>query len=610
MPSSPESEERKDDNSDTTGFISPDSVAGQVALHGATQSAPTSTPQPGSGNNKPHAINVPQRAAVEQRASLFGPTVVKGCRSVEFLRKRVARMPSLDSLPENGTERGCPEIEIDGMNHGILDDQEHRSMMLVIPEVSRFVEPLSMQELRHMITMLHQRYGLVEKETPTDEISNAERLKTLVRKKGFEITGFKLNEKENKILLTLLKKELSLVPNTIPSSSHQQLATGSEKPQALVAPSTRLLQARSVPQQRSFGPRLRNAITMSNLRAKARENEVSTPLYPSQRRPLRPSASTAALSPSRPSIRAVQPSPVSESPGRVSPHKNAFVLTRGTQFNMRGEPSPERQMQIDNQLTEKNLRIQQRLGPLSLREGSEAEVDIQQAQALNRTLKFGENLLQKIDKDNAEDRAQLMEQARAPGTTDSGTTDNSQVARPETFDIANDHIRQYTEKHRSGLNCTGSRVSRSQISNTPSGRLSRAGRTNRDENLSSTGVIPGIEVSTMDRNVAEEDVSTSRHPLRLISSMADMRSRNNEPVGRPLSHAAVGPGLTPYRSFPALPAATNLVTKETRARAPVDPTRKDTALFRPTTSQSNKQKDQPAGAKKPPGGFGRELKWA
>lgn len=350
---------------------------------------------------------------------------------------------------------------------------------------------------------------------------------------------------------------------------------------------------------------------MSNLRAKARENEVSTPLYPSQRRPLRPSASNGALLPSRPTIRAVQPSPISESPGRVSPHKNAFVLTRGTQFNKRGGPSPEKQMQMDNQLTEKNLRIQQRLGPLSLREGSEAEIDTQRAQALDRTLKFGEDLLQKIDKDNAEDRAQSIEQARTLETTNSSTTDNSQVARPETFGIANDYIRQYAEEENcSGLNCAGSRVSRSQISNTASGRFPRAGRTSRDESLSRTGAVPGIEVSAMDKNSAEEDASTSRHRLRLISSMADMRSRNNETVGRPLSRAAVGPGLTPYRSFPALPAATNLTTKETRARTPFDPTRKNAALSRPTTSQSNKQKDQPAIAKKPAGGFGRELKWA
>lgn len=160
MPSSPEPEEDKDDNSVTTGFISPDSLTGQQALHGATQSTSTSAPQPESGHNKPHVVNASRRAVVEQRASLFGTTVVKGCRSVESLRRGVARMPSLDSLPENGTERACPKIEIEGMSHGILDVQ-HRSMMLVIPEVSRIVEQLSVQELRHITTMLHQRYGLV-----------------------------------------------------------------------------------------------------------------------------------------------------------------------------------------------------------------------------------------------------------------------------------------------------------------------------------------------------------------------------------------------------------------------------------------------------------------
>ncbi|KAH0611597.1 uncharacterized protein H6S33_010862 [Morchella sextelata] len=587
MPSSPESEGTKDDNSVTTGFISPDDLPGQKNVRGPTRSPSTSIPQLESGHNKPQVINAPQRAVVEQRASLFGPTAVKGCRSVESLRKRVARMPSLDSLPENGTERACPEIEIEGMNQGI-PDEEHSAMLLVIPEISRIVEPLSMPELEHMSIMLHQRYGRVE--TPTDEISNAERLKTVVRKKGFEVTGFKLDEKENKISLSLLKKEFSVITNTTPSSPHQELVTSSKQPQAPVAPSTRLLQARSAPQQRSFGPRLRNAITMSNLRAKARENEVSTPLYPSQRRPLRPSASNGALLSSRPTIRAVQPSPViSESPGRFSPHKNIGVLTRGTNFNRRGEPFPE--MQIRNQLTENNLRIQERLGPLSLREGSEAEINLQRAQALDRTLKFGEELLQKIDKDNAQDRAQLMEQAGTLETTNSSTTDNSHVAYPEIVGLANRDILQYAEEETfSGLSCTGSRVSRSHVSNTAS--------------------VPRLEVPTMENQPTEEDTLVARHPLRLVSSMADMRSRNKETVAKPFSRAAVEPGLTPYRSFSALPAATNLVTKETRARTPFDPTRKNAALSRPTTSQSNKQKDQPAGAKKTPGGFGRELKWA
>jgi hypothetical protein len=349
---------------------------------------------------------------------------------------------------------------------------------------------------------------------------------------------------------------------------------------------------------------------MSNLRAKARENEVSTPLYPSQRRALRPSASNGALLSSRPTIRAVQPSPViSESLGRFSPHKNIGVLTRGTNFNRRGEPSPE--MQIRNQLTENNLRIQERLGPLSLREGSEAEINLQCAQALDRTLKFGEELLQKIDKDNAQDRAQLMEQAGTLETTNSSTTDNSHVAYPETVGLANRDILQYAEEETfSGLSCTGPRVSRSQISNTASGRLSRAGRISRDESVSRTGAVPRLQVPTMENQPTEEDTLVARHPLRLVSSIADMRSRNKETVAIPFSRAAVEPGLTPYRSFPVLPAATNLVTKETRARTPFDPTRKNAALSRPTTSQSNKQKDQPAGAKKTPGGFGRELKWA
>jgi hypothetical protein len=160
MPSSPESEGTKDDNSVTTGFISPDDLPGQQNVHGPTRSPSTSIPQLESGHNKPQVINAPQRAVVEQRASLFGPTVVKGCRSVESLRKRVARMPSLDSLPENGTERACPEIEIEGMNQGI-PDEEHSAMLLMIPEISRIVEPLSMPELRHMSIMLHQRYGRV-----------------------------------------------------------------------------------------------------------------------------------------------------------------------------------------------------------------------------------------------------------------------------------------------------------------------------------------------------------------------------------------------------------------------------------------------------------------
>ncbi|KAI5848544.1 hypothetical protein DFP73DRAFT_620969 [Morchella snyderi] len=603
--SSPDSEASNDGTSVPTGVITPDNLALQQNLHGATRSSSTTIPQLESSHNKPQVINATQRA-VEQRASLFGPTVVKGCRSVESLRKRVARMPSLDLLPENGTERGCPEIEIEGMNQSI-GDEEYLSMMLVVPEISRVVQPLSMQELRHMTIMLHGGYGRVE--TPTDIISDAERLKTVIRKKGFEITGFKLDEKENKISVSLLKKELSAITNKVSSSSQRELVMSSEQVQVPATPSTRLLQARLAPQQRSFGPRLRNAITMSNLRAKARESEGSTPLYPSQRLALRPSASNGALLSSRPTIRAVQPSPViSESPGRFASHKDNGVLTRSSPLNMGGENSPERQTY--NQLTERNLRIQERLGPLRLREGSEADIDLQRAQALDRTLKFGEELLQKIDKDNAEDRAQLIKQAGTLETTYSSTTDNTQV-RTEGLGLTSGGVTQYTDGDDiSGLSCTGSSVSRSQIPNTASVGLPRAGRIGRDESISGPGVVPRTEVASTGKLAVEEDAPISRHSLRPFASMADIRSRNKEPVVRPFSRAAVEPRLTPYRSFPVLPAATNLIKKENRVRTPFNPTGKNAGQPRPTTSQSNKQGDQPAGAKRPPGGFGRELKWA
>lgn len=350
---------------------------------------------------------------------------------------------------------------------------------------------------------------------------------------------------------------------------------------------------------------------MSNLRAKARDNEVSTPLYPSISRTLRPSASNGALLSSRPTIRAVQPSPVIlESPIRSSPHKDTSTIIRN---NSLSRVETEGQITQGSQLTEQNLRIQERLEPLSLREGSEEQMNLERKQALDKTLKFGKDLLHKIDKDNLKHPAHPGTQTVALQATAATVVSSDQIGHPNTLELTGGDVVKYTE----GQTPTGFVRPRSrglltsQTSNTSSGRGFRAGHHHREGITSRTVVIPRIDVITVDRSPRQQRSAVSRQTLRHTASLADMHSNRKIIEQRPISRASVQPGLTPYRSFPALQAATNLATtRENGARTPHDGSHRNVIPSRPTTSQSNKQKETPAGSKKPPGGYGRDLKWA